>query len=112
MKGDIHSFHIRYGSMEYFKRLQRYRPCNCLNNFYLVNHLENIVPVVWRHGDLIIRDLRFLGNILRVIVASGLMVALVSDGGEQHGDGDVLAHLKLIRYDVIAYRSSFQDDFN
>ena len=73
-----------------------------------LNHLENIFPVVWRHGDLIIPDLRFL----RVIVASGLMVALVSDGGEQHGDGDVLAHLKLIRYDVIANRSSFEDDFN
>ena len=52
--------------------------------------------MVRRHGDLIIPDLRFLGNVLRVIVASGLVVVLVPDGGEQHGDGDVLAHLKLI----------------
>ena len=36
IKGYIHSFNIRYGSMVCIKRLQRFRPPNCLNNFYLV----------------------------------------------------------------------------
>ena len=45
MKGDLHSFHMRYGSIICSERLRSHGVLNCLNTFPLVESVSKLAPL-------------------------------------------------------------------